>query len=280
MAYTAEISRANPSCFLFVIDQSGSMGDPFGGTGSAGRFKAQELADAINRLLQALVTRCAQGEDVRNYFEVGVIGYGQTIGPVLQGPLAGRDLVPISDIAFNPVRIENKMRQVPDGAGGLVEQSFQLPVWLGPVHSGGTPMCEALRRAKSILEGWVAAHPASYPPTVIHITDGESTDGNPSATASELRNIATQDGALCLFNLHLSSTQSTPITFPDSDSNLPDQFAQLLFSMSSPLPGPIRTAASTEGYRVTDGTRGFAFNADLVAAIKFLDIGTRVTNLR
>ena len=27
MPYTAEISRANPSCFLFLIDQSGSMQD-------------------------------------------------------------------------------------------------------------------------------------------------------------------------------------------------------------------------------------------------------------
>ena len=31
MPYTAEISRANPTCFLFLIDQSGSMADPFGG---------------------------------------------------------------------------------------------------------------------------------------------------------------------------------------------------------------------------------------------------------
>jgi len=77
--YAADISRANPSCFLFVIDQSGSMGDPFAGAG-AGRSKAQELADVINRLLQTLVTRCAHGEDVRDYFEIGVIGYGNAIG--------------------------------------------------------------------------------------------------------------------------------------------------------------------------------------------------------
>ncbi len=27
MPYSAEISRTNPTCFLFLIDQSGSMGD-------------------------------------------------------------------------------------------------------------------------------------------------------------------------------------------------------------------------------------------------------------
>jgi hypothetical protein len=31
---------------------------------------------------------------------------------------------------------------------------------------------------------------------------------------------------------------------------------------------------------VTDGARGFVFNADIVAVIRFLDIGTRPSNLR
>jgi hypothetical protein len=277
--YTAEISRATPSCFLFVIDQSGSMADPFSGAGG-GRSKAQELADVINRLLQTLVTRCAKGEEVREYFDVGAIGYGQAIGPVLQGPLAGRDFVSISELAFNPVRLENRNKKVADGAGGLVEQSFQFPVWLDPAHNGATPMCEALRRAKVSLEGWTVAHPNSYPPTVIHVTDGESTDGVPSAIAGEIQAISTNDGSVALFNLHLSSTNAKPITFPQSDTELPDQFARMLFGMSTPLPERLRQEASSEGYPVSDGSRGFAFNADLVEAIRFIDIGTRVGGLR
>lgn len=278
MPYTAEISRSNPSCFLFVIDQSGSMGDPFSGAGS--RSKAQELADVINRLLQTLVTRCAKGEEVRDYFEVGAIGYGQAIGSVLQGPLAGHDFVPISQVAFNPVRLENRTKKVSDGAGGLVEQSFQFPVWLDPVHNGGTPMCEALRRAKAALESWAALHSNSYPPTIIHVTDGESTDGVPSSIAADIQSISTNDGPSCLFNLHLSSTTAKSVTFPSSDTELPDQFARLLFGMSTPLPVRIRQEATSEGYPASDGSRGFAFNADLVEAIRFIDIGTRVGGLR
>jgi hypothetical protein len=279
VSYTAEISRVNPSCFFFVIDQSGSMGDAFAGP-ETGRSKAQELADVINRLLQNLVTRCAKGEEVRDYFEIGVMGYGQTVGHVLQGPLAGRDFVPISHIAFNPVRLENRNKKVSDGAGGLVEQSFQFPVWLDATHNGATPMSESLRRAKSAVESWVAGHPNSYPPTVIHVTDGESTDGDPSSLAREIQGIATTDGPVCVFNLHLSSTAAKPITFPASDAGLPDQFARLLFGMSTPLPDRIRREAASEGYAVSDGSRGFAFNADLVEAIRFIDIGTRVSGLR
>jgi hypothetical protein len=238
------------------------------------------MADVINRLLQTLVTRCAKGEEVRDYFEIGAIGYGQAVGHVFQGPLAGRDFAPISQIAFNPVRLENRNKKVPDGAGGLVDQSFQFPVWLDPVRNGATPMCEALRRAKTAIETWAASHFNSYPPTIIHVTDGESTDGDPSSLAGELRATSTNDGAACLFNLHLSSTTAKPITFPSSETELPDQFARLLFEISSPLPEHIRREASAEGYAANDGSRGFAFNADLVETIRFIDIGTRVSGLR
>jgi hypothetical protein len=279
MTYAAEISRSNPSCLLFVIDQSGSMEDPFAGS-AVGRSKGQELADVINRLLQTLVTRCAKGEEVRNYFEVGVIGYGETIGPVLQGPLAGRDFVPISELAFNPICVENRVKRISDGAGGLVDQPYNLPVWIDPVQGGGTPMCEALRRARSALGTWVSTHRRSYPPIVMHVTDGESTDGSPSALAAEIRSLATDDGPVTLFNLHLSSSPSRPVTFPSSDTELPDAFARGLFEMSSVLPARLRQEAASEGYAVGDNGRGFAFNADLIETIRFIDIGTRVSSLR
>src|SRR5271167_1213792 len=105
MTYAAEISRSNPSCILLVIDQSGSMEDPFG-TGS-NKKKADGLADAINRLLQNLVIKCAKSEGIRDYYNVGVVGYGgKGIAPAFSGTLTGRDLVPISEIGNHPARVE------------------------------------------------------------------------------------------------------------------------------------------------------------------------------
>jgi hypothetical protein len=278
MPYTAEVSRSNPSCFLFLIDQSGSMEDPFGG--EAGRTKAEGLADAINRLLQNLVIKCAKSEGVRDYFHVGVIGYAEKVGPALGGALAGRDLVPISELANLPARVEERQKKVEDGAGGLVEQTVKFPVWFDPVSKGGTPMVQALGEATRVLKGWLADHPDAFPPIVINITDGESTDGDPSAAAAELRNLATSDGNVLLFNVHLSSTQAQPLEFPDNSENLPDKFAKLLFSMSSPLPAYMVETAGQEGFAVTEESRGFVFNADLVSVIRFLDIGTQPSNLR
>jgi hypothetical protein len=142
MAYTAEISRSNPSCFLFLIDQSGSMADAFAG-GTPQRNKSEGVADAINKLLQNLVIKCAKEEGIRDYFHVGVIGYGATVGSAYVGQLFGRELVPISDIANLPARLEERKQKVEDGTGGLVEQSVKFPIWFDPVANNGTPMCRA-----------------------------------------------------------------------------------------------------------------------------------------
>jgi Mg-chelatase subunit ChlD len=275
MPYGAQISRAHPSCLLFLIDQSGSMSDPVGG--EPGRSKAERLADAINRLLYELVIRCTkdQTEGIRNYYDIGVIGYGSRVGPALGGLLAGRDLVPVPEVGDNPARVEDRHRKIEDGAGGLIEQTVKFAIWFDPVANGGTPMCQALQQARGILQSWVQNHPTSFPPIVINITDGEATDGDPRSPAEDIRALATQDGNVLLFNLHLSSRAGEPVLYPESEAGLSDQFARQLFEMSSPLPPHIRAAAQSAGYAVGPQPRGFAFNADMVEVIKFLDIGTR-----
>src|SRR5256885_16483707 len=103
MPYVAEISRANPSCFLFAVDQSGSMQDPFGAESK--KNKATGLADAINRLLQNLVIKCAKSEGIRDYYYIGVVGYGgKSVSPAFNCPLAGRDLVSVCEIGHHPGR--------------------------------------------------------------------------------------------------------------------------------------------------------------------------------
>ena len=277
MVYSAEISRANPSMFLFLLDQSGSMSDPFGGGGGK---KDQKVADAINNLLFNLTIKCAKSEGVRDYYYLGVIGYGEKVGPALGGELAGKELVPISKVADSPERIEERTKKVDDGAGGLVEQKVRFPIWFSPVSKGGTPMSEAIKKAQQIIEGWITEHPDSFPPIVINITDGELTDGSPLKAAEALRELHTSDGNVLLFNVHLSSKGGASFEFPTGEGELPDQYARQLFGMSSLLPEHIRSAAQQEGFQVTDTSRGFVFNADIVSVIRFLDIGTRPSNLR
>ncbi|MFE2285756.1 vWA domain-containing protein [Streptomyces sp. NPDC059443] len=278
MAYTAEISRSNPSCIIFLVDQSGSMSNPIGG--EMRQPKAEVVADAINRLLFELTIKCAKETGVRDYFQVAVIGYGHTVGSAFSGDLAERDVIPLSHIADNPARVDQRTKKVPDGAGGLVETAVSFPVWLEPSAKGGTPMNRALQYVDNLVAKWVTDYPGSFPPIVLNLTDGESTDGDPTVSGASICTHTTADGNALLFNLHVSGAGSHPATFPNSDSNLPDSYSRLLFAMSSILPSHMRSYAASLGHRVGEDTRGFVYNADISSVIQFLDIGTRSTDLR
>src|SRR6266849_7384350 len=127
MPYSAQISRNNPTLFVFLLDQSGSMADVFG-AGDARLRKADTLADVVNRTLHDLVIRCTQ-EEIHNYYDVAILGYGgSTELPV--GSAFGADgqvIKKISEIADHPLRLEDRAKKVPDGAGGLVEQTVRFP---------------------------------------------------------------------------------------------------------------------------------------------------------
>src|SRR5271168_2037944 len=227
MSYSAEISRANPTCFLFLIDQSKSMLGPM--SGQADKRKADAVAESINRLLYTLVLRCVWGQQVLERFHVGVIGYGRQVVSGLGGALAGRDLVPISDLARSPLRVESRSQAVDDGFGGVQQQTVRAPIWFEPAADGKTPMVAALDRAALLLGGFLAEHPACYPPLVINLSDGEATDGNPEVPASRIRQLSSDDGSCLLFNVHLSSQPARPIEFPDNEGGLPTDGARRLF---------------------------------------------------
>ncbi|NBC01301.1 MAG: VWA domain-containing protein [Bacteroidetes bacterium] len=287
MAYSAEISRTAPTAFLFLLDQSASMQDAFGGAkqkGDAAPSKARVLADTVNKLLQNLILRCAKEDGVRNYFHVGVIGYGQRVQPVVRpAPDQGATdvLIPISHLAEQPLRMEQRTKEVPDGAGGVTKRRVQTPIWFDPQAKNGTPMCQALDLAAQTVRDWIDLHPHNYPPIVLNVTDGEATDGDPLQYAQQVRSFATDDGDVLLFNIHLSESEAPAVELPDAMGELPDdEYARQLYQMSSTLPFSMRAAAEQEGYRVTLDTRGFVFNADPVALVRFLEIGTRPSTLR
>jgi hypothetical protein len=255
------------------------MADGFG-AGEGNLQKADYLADVANRTLHDLVIRSTRAEEVRNYYQVAVIGYGAAVGPAFAGALAGRELVPISEVADYPARIEPRTKKTPDGAGGIVEQQVKFPIWIDPEAGNGTPMCQALGYAKTILEKWVSEHGTGFPPTVLHISDGESTDGDPTSVAEAIKSLRTSDGEVLVYNCHLSSQRAATIQFPGSADSLPNDHARVLLGMSSILPEVFRQAASQVGIGLNEGARGFVFNADPTALVQFFDIGTRPANLR
>ena len=282
MPYTADISRNNPGCFLFLLDQSGSMEDALGG--QPGMLKMDGAADAVNRVLDAISQRCSQGMDIRDYFDIGIITYstdisGNTIlGSALPDTTPEQPFLSVSQVV-DAAEVEEKQVKEPDGAGGIVEVTRKVPVWLHPTASYGTPMCEALSAASKALQDWTAAHPDSYPPMVINVTDGDATDGNPVPLAEEIMDLETNDGNVLIYNAHLSEMSALPVQYPSDESQVPpDEYAGQMFRMSSVFPDPVVDLAAGMGLPVTQGSRGYVYNADMVALVQFLDIGTRAAS--
>ncbi len=284
MAYSQEISRDRRGVFLFLVDQSRSMDKAFSqdATGHTTN-RATVVADALNSTVEELVNRCMRDEGVRDYFDIGIIGYGRTSRPEFcwRKGLGGRTLVSISEVAANADIEEKEMVTIVRGQP--VTETVTVSRWIEPVAGESTPMNGAFRLAIATLEEWIFSHPTSFPPVVINITDGMANDVSSEdellATARRLTTLKTSDGNVLLINCHISGGNDAAVLFPWNPMQLPrDPYAKLLFEMSSELSQRHRSIICEifdRDLESTPSVRGLAFNADAVALVKLLDIGTR-----
>lgn len=283
MPYQAEISRRNPTCFIFLIDQSGSMRDPFGNE-TSGKSKAAVVTDAINEILNELRTVNTSGKQIKRRFYVSVIGYPKHRKSFFSRQGVDIDLVPLDELdAYADVKeVSNKDTGI----------KVQKKIWLEPKAGGDTPMCAALEEAREVAHNFITGkyressagangettetdHMSCFPPIVLNITDGEATDGDPSYAARDLTQTASRDGNVLLFNLHCSCVRSNPVSFPDTDLLLPDFYAKQLFYMSSIIPeNMIQQAKEKRNIDLKPGARGFVFNSNMSTVVSFLKIGT------
>jgi hypothetical protein len=272
MSYRGEISRASPTAIVVVIDQSTSMGH----TLSTGQTKSSFLADVLNKTLYTIITNCSKADGVRDYFHIGIIAYGgDSARNGFCGRLGQEPLQPVSGIAEMPLRVETRTKTLVGPNDRVIEQSIKFPIWFEPRSRGKTATCAGLNAAIDIVKAWCSAHPNSFPPTVLHITDGHPTDGNPEPVADRLKSLGTEDGRCLLFNLHVDVGDGPALIFPNDERVLKDRFDKTLFRMSSVLPPHAFQAAKSKGYDIRPGARAFVFNAGIEAIVDFFDIGTR-----
>src|SRR5262249_58016414 len=120
----AEVSREHPTCFLFVIDQSGAMDEMT----AAGRWKASFVADVLNKTLYTLVTSCSKSDGVRNYFDVGVIAYGGSdVSTGFGGALADGIVHPIHSISEHTLRVEERKKNLDDTPAPITNLTPHFP---------------------------------------------------------------------------------------------------------------------------------------------------------
>ncbi|MFO0877452.1 MAG: protein kinase [Gemmataceae bacterium] len=266
--YETRVTRANPSCLVFLVDQSSSMSKPFGR--QPDQRKADGVARVLNSMLSDLVMQCVRGNQCRDYLHLAILGYGRRVGSILPGwRSSSQSLVSIAELADKPLRVESVKFKKEDYQGQIVQLERKEPIWIDPVADGNTPLTEALQQATGLVQKFVHKHPRCFPPLVVNLTDGQPTS-DPRPQAHLLTSVASSDGPVLLFNIHISERPDEPIPFPERENGLPDNFAKLLFRISSLLPASFHTIALEEGIALRHGARGLVFNADREAVSRTL----------
>ena len=273
MTYSAHVSREQPTCLAFLLDQSTSMAMRI----LEDTTKARFLADVVNKTILALSINCTKADGIRDYFHLALIGYSSSHARNAL-PSAVQLFHPISYVAQNPLRVEQRVRRL-ECAGGTKDWTVKFPVWLEPKSKGNTSMCAAFSLVIPELRLWCSVHRRSYPPTILHVTDGHPTDGDPEPLARELGGIGTDDGPCLLFTLHLDIGRGAPVLYPDDEAALPDRYARRLFRMSTALPRHAQQICQSRGLTVSQQSRGFIFNGDASSVVDFFDIGTRAATV-
>jgi hypothetical protein len=286
MPYQRMWGSNHPGYLIVLIDQSNSMGRRFHGTKfGAGKYtkKSEAVAAVLNSILNQIVLASIDGADVKSRADITVLGYegeGATgVRSALGAGLAGKEIVTPAELNDNPLRIETATMKMTDENGGLVEYVVQTPFWVEAVAGGSTPMCAALQRASDLAERWVRAHPDSFPPVVMNITDGGATDGRNRdilAAPDAIHRVATTDGNALLFTSHITEADLPEVTWPADEADVPNNRpARMMFRSSSVIPGEMKAEFSAmTGTTLRAGTRGYIFNGDATSVRAMLKFGS------
>lgn len=278
--YTAQITRFTPTAFIFLLDHSVSMRRKTILNG-----EEMEMSDAVvrivNQQINELVLRCIKSNEVRHYFDIAIVGYGDKSYSAWNGALEGRDFVSPEELRDNPykkiiVKEEKRTRK------GRAVKKVEKVQWIEANHSGSrTHFHTAFNHAKRLLDKWMEEHHDKdcYPPTIIHITDGQYNGASKDEVqqkANELKSMFTNDGNVLLFNIHITPNEELAQTFPKSKEELGEnRYAKNLFDLSSLL--PLRYNDEICKIKETDldvRHSAMAVNADMSMLIKLMDIGT------
>lgn len=268
---TCRITANNPCLIVVLMDRSGSMADEFSGTGIS---KATFLADSINDFLFNACMRCygANSDMVKNKLHIALFGYSTTqewgdgivIEPAWSGKLKSQYYHVIGDI------LNNNDGEYDDG----------MPIWVKPHALGGTPMLAAFQNAALLIEDWIdyGTNRDSHPPILINITDGEASDDDISLAkvrmvAEKIRGLQTNYGETIVMNIHISSSSSPAVQFPNNSMELLG-YSKSLYDLSSPLPGHLAALAVNEGFAISEGAKAFIYNGKASDLLSFITIGT------
>ena len=283
--YTQEITRRHRAAFVLVLDRSGSMQERIR-LGRMNITRAEAVTLMANALITELIDRCQRTDALRNYYDIAVIGYANDEVESLLGKQGFISIEQLKQMApeRSTISIEEEL---PDGSSAVVTHS--VTEWIKPKAEGKTPMYEALLRVRDLVGKWCAEseNRESFPPIVINITDGESSDCDDRELCdicSQIRRQATADGETLLLNIHISANNTIPsMVFPMAEElAAADRYARTLAECSSIRPVVFNDSIQQiKGAGATPPFIGMGYNASIIELLSIINIGSRsVSNMQ
>lgn len=232
-------------------------------------------AKAVNRVIDTIIQKNFDGESPKNRCFISIIGYNHDVKELNSGYL--------KELDANPLRVETLKKKESDGAGGIIEVDYPMPIWVEPItEDGATNMKGAFEMAKAIIEKWMQDKPNNPAPVIINISDGVPYyDGKDVSecmeetisVAQSIMNLSVADGNVLIFNALIRAAGRNQV-FPNSLEECTSEESKFLFKISSVVPDAYKAIAQARELPVKDGSRGCIFEADGVQLISLIDFGS------
>lgn len=154
---------ANPGLFIFTIDQSMDMKVNY----SDSKKRAEFAAELVNRYIEIAINRNINELRVKNCCYITVLGYASQVKVLCEGWLP--------DLCKSPKRIEQIVRKVPDGEGGLMDIEERISVWIdSETCDNKTDLFILTTEIQRIVNSWRKDNDTI--PIVINLTAGIHSD--------------------------------------------------------------------------------------------------------
>lgn len=230
------VSEVHPTAIVFIVDQSCSMARATGIADVNFDYISELAAVIINEQIERLVNQCVSKEGIVNHlFDIAVIGYGDSVSP-----------------AWNAGLSDNFFHSPSELLSHNCEESHLR--WVAPKDSDKRGRChDAFNKVFDLLSEWIARkeNRFSYPPTVIHISDGDvkrEYQRDFLLSSQKLKELSTEIGHVMLWNIGLLPVKMSEFVFL-SGEELPAIMyfpgGLILYEASSYLPQRFKEDAAT-----------------------------------
>jgi hypothetical protein len=223
MAYSVLATSRTPALILYLLDVSGSMGQPL-----AGKRRIDVVLEALGAALRQMVYRSTKGTRVAPRYRVGMIAYSDHVYDLLNG------ITTVDQVARLGVPQLSTMQR--------------------------TDTAKAFAYVENLLAHELPNMRECPAPLICHMTDGQYSEGDPEPIVRRIMQMSVPDGPVLVENIFISdqilaNSTNDPHSWPGilPSTALVDQYAQKLRSISSTLPDGYHRLMQEAGYKLAQG---------------------------